>query len=240
MLSAAAGLFVNPAKGPVGANYGIDECRFLRPIYHGDTIQVRLTCQEKRERDWKGKEHPAGVVKWYEEIFDQEGELVAFATILTLVQKKNPFVPVDSNYIASKLLALTEETKAEWGIMTAQHMVEHLEYWMQIALGQIPCDILTPADKIEKYQEFLWNHRPMDKGFQHALLRKGKTEDLRFSNLDEAKKALIKLLLETETYFKENPEGTLKNPTFGNLGRYEWSLLMNKHVNHHFKQFGLI
>jgi len=71
LLAAAAGLFVHPAKGPVGANYGLDECRFIRPIYHNDTIQVRLTCKEKVERDSRGKEHPSGVVKWYEEIFDQ-------------------------------------------------------------------------------------------------------------------------------------------------------------------------
>ena len=89
ILAAAAGLFVNPSKGPVGANYGIDECRFIRPIYHNDTIQVRLTCKEKIDRDTNGKAHPSGVVKWYEEVFDQDGELVAMATILTLVQKKN-------------------------------------------------------------------------------------------------------------------------------------------------------
>jgi len=57
LLAAAAGLFVSPAKGPVGANYGLDECRFVRPIYHNDTIQVRLTCKEKVDRDSKGKEH---------------------------------------------------------------------------------------------------------------------------------------------------------------------------------------
>ena len=91
LLAAAAGLFVHPSKGPVGANYGLDECRFIRPIYHNDTIQVRLTCKEKVERDSKSKEHPSGVVKWYVELFDQEGELVAFATILTLVQKRSPF-----------------------------------------------------------------------------------------------------------------------------------------------------
>src|SRR5690606_4983040 len=54
ILSAAAGLFVYPNKGPVAANYGLDTCRFMRPIYHNDTIYVRLTCQEKRDRDVKG------------------------------------------------------------------------------------------------------------------------------------------------------------------------------------------
>lgn len=47
IISAAAGLFVYPNKGPVAANYGLEECRFLRPLYHNDTIYVRLTCKQK-------------------------------------------------------------------------------------------------------------------------------------------------------------------------------------------------
>ncbi|MEM6700830.1 MAG: aldehyde dehydrogenase family protein, partial [Bacteroidota bacterium] len=113
LLAAAAGLFVSPAKGPVGANYGLDECRFVRPIYNNDTIQVRLTCKEKVERDSKGKEHPSGVVKWYVELFDQDMELVAFATILTLVQKKSPFYQYSIEKVEELLLGLTEESKAE-------------------------------------------------------------------------------------------------------------------------------
>ncbi|MEL6848719.1 MAG: phenylacetic acid degradation bifunctional protein PaaZ, partial [Bacteroidota bacterium] len=123
ILAAGAGLFVHPAKGPVGANYGLEDCRFIRPIYHNDTLQVRLTCKEKVDRDTKGREHPAGVVKWYEEILDQDGELVAVATILTLVQKKNPFMEITRENIVDKLNALTEDTSARWGMMTPQHMV---------------------------------------------------------------------------------------------------------------------
>src|SRR5690606_16013152 len=43
--SFAAGLFVHPAAGPVLANYGVDNLRFLVPVYFGDTLQVRLTCK---------------------------------------------------------------------------------------------------------------------------------------------------------------------------------------------------
>ena len=51
IISAAAGLFVYPNKGPVSANYGLEECRFLRPLYHNDTVYVRLTCKQKVDRD---------------------------------------------------------------------------------------------------------------------------------------------------------------------------------------------
>ena len=85
---AAAGLFVYPNKGPVAANYGLEECRFLRPIYHNDTVYVRLTCKQKVDRDVASAEHPSGIVKWFVEVFDTNDELVAVATILTMVQKK--------------------------------------------------------------------------------------------------------------------------------------------------------
>ena len=47
LLSKAAGLFVDPAKGPVLLNYGIDEYRFTKPVYVGATIGVRFTVKEK-------------------------------------------------------------------------------------------------------------------------------------------------------------------------------------------------
>ncbi len=240
LLSAAAGLFVSPAKGPVGANYGLDECRFIRPIYHNDTIQVRLTCKEKVERDSRGKEHPSGVVKWYEEIFDQDGELVAMATILTLVAKKSPFIDLDREKIQELFDALTESTKPKWGIMTSHHLVEHFEYFLRLGLGDIKAEITTPEEKLEKYQESLWNYHPMPREYQHPLLKKGEPEDFRFENLEAAKSAYWKAYDEVEVYFKENPDGTLMNPVFGKLDRYHFKLCTNKHMNHHFKQFGLI
>ncbi|PIK15463.1 phenylacetic acid degradation bifunctional protein PaaZ [Halobacteriovorax sp. JY17] len=88
IISAAAGLFVDPGKGPVLANYGLDELRFIKPVYAGATISVKLTCKEKIEQEPREGEDPRGVVKWQVEVSDEEGEVVALATILTLVAKK--------------------------------------------------------------------------------------------------------------------------------------------------------
>jgi oxepin-CoA hydrolase/3-oxo-5,6-dehydrosuberyl-CoA semialdehyde dehydrogenase len=89
ILSAAAGLFVDASKGPVLLNYGIDECRFLKPVYAGSTIGVRLTCKEKTSQDLKDENDiPKGIVKWYVDVFDEKGESVMIATILTMVRKK--------------------------------------------------------------------------------------------------------------------------------------------------------
>lgn len=88
ILSAAAGLFVDAAKGPVLLNYGLEECRFLKPVYAGTTIHVQLTCKEKIEQEIKTADDiPKGIVKWLVEVIDQTGEKVAVATILTMVKK---------------------------------------------------------------------------------------------------------------------------------------------------------
>ena len=89
ILSAAAGLFVDPGKGPVLLNYGIDECRFLKPVYPGNTIGAKLTCKEKVDQEKReDKDLAKGIVKWYLEVYDQTGEAVVLATILTMVKKK--------------------------------------------------------------------------------------------------------------------------------------------------------
>ncbi|HVS97437.1 MAG TPA: phenylacetic acid degradation bifunctional protein PaaZ [Puia sp.] len=90
VLSAAAGLFVDAGKGPVMLNYGLEECRFLKPVYAGTTIGVRLTCKEKIPQEKKEEnDTPRGIVKWYVDVYDQTGESVAVATILTMVQRRN-------------------------------------------------------------------------------------------------------------------------------------------------------
>ncbi len=89
VLSKAAGLFVDAKKGPVMLNYGLEECRFTKPVYPGMTIGVRLTVKEKVDTEKKTPEDIAkGIVKWLVDVYDETGETVAIATILTMVKKK--------------------------------------------------------------------------------------------------------------------------------------------------------
>ncbi|MDC8783748.1 phenylacetic acid degradation bifunctional protein PaaZ [Roseateles koreensis] len=88
VLSAAAGLFVSPAPGPVLANYGLDTLRFVNPVAIGDTIQARLTCKRRIDRGNRPDQPPQGVVAWDVQVMNQRGELVASYDILTLVAKK--------------------------------------------------------------------------------------------------------------------------------------------------------
>lgn len=84
--SFAAGLFVEPNPGPVLANYGVDNLRFLTPVYFGDTLQVRLTCKEINPR--ANAEH--GEVRWDCQVTNQNGAVVAQYDVLTMVAKEWP------------------------------------------------------------------------------------------------------------------------------------------------------
>ena len=88
VLSKAAGLFVDPKKGPVLLNYGIDECRFTKPVYPGTTLGVRFTVKEKTDQEKRNDSDIAkGIVRFLLDIYDETGDTVGIATILTMVKK---------------------------------------------------------------------------------------------------------------------------------------------------------
>jgi oxepin-CoA hydrolase / 3-oxo-5,6-dehydrosuberyl-CoA semialdehyde dehydrogenase len=81
VVSAAAGLFVDPDPGPCLANYGLERLRFLKPVYPGDTLTVALTCKQKTARDGEAY----GEVRWDVAVTNQDAEQVATYDVLTLV-----------------------------------------------------------------------------------------------------------------------------------------------------------
>ncbi len=242
ILAAAAGLFVYPNKGPVAANYGLEECRFLRPIYHNDTVYVRLTCKQKVDRDVASAEHPSGIVKWFVEVFDTENELVAVATILTMVQKKQEvFVEMNDEKIAECLNKLNENSKPSWGILTPQHLLEHLEHGYKIMSGVIQdFEIATPEKILEKVHHSLYNYDKFPMGTKFPTMKKDELEDIIHPDFETAKAKFFEARENYKTFFKENPEAILKNMVFGELNKYESYLLERKHLNHHFEQFEIL
>ncbi len=82
IVSFAAGLFVDPAPGPVLANYGLENLRFLSPVYPGDELTVTLTCKQISPRDGD-----YGEVRWDADVTKQDGSSVAKYDVLTLVAK---------------------------------------------------------------------------------------------------------------------------------------------------------
>ncbi len=85
ILSFAAGLFVDPAPGPLLANYGLDNLRFLKPVSPGDAIHVRLTVKQKQE----ARKPEYGEVRWDVEVINQNGESVAQYELLTMSARED-------------------------------------------------------------------------------------------------------------------------------------------------------
>jgi len=89
VISAAAGMFVDPAPGPVIANYGLENLRFVEPVAAGDTLQAKLTVKQKIKKEPKGDEQATGVVVWAIEVTNQEDTPVAVYDIMTLVVRRD-------------------------------------------------------------------------------------------------------------------------------------------------------
>ncbi len=83
IVSIAAGLFVDPAPGPVLANYGVDNLRFVTPVFPGDSLKVTLTCKAKSPRETENY----GEVRWDAVITNQNQQIVANYDVLTMVKK---------------------------------------------------------------------------------------------------------------------------------------------------------
>lgn len=242
ILSAAAGLFVSGKKGPVIANYGLENASFFKPVYAGDTITVYLTAKEKINRGVKGRNIPSGVVKWLVEVVNQREEVVCVATILTLVAKKSPFIELNRRNIQKLLNDLTENTKPNCGKMTAQQMLEHLETTLLYSIGEPEAEkYFTPEEHLEKYQDSLYNHRKMPKDFPAPFLPEdGTLPELKYKNLEQAKEKFLENLQKYQIYYRENPEAEHMHFVFGKINKEMMELMHRKHFTHHFEQFNLI
>jgi oxepin-CoA hydrolase/3-oxo-5,6-dehydrosuberyl-CoA semialdehyde dehydrogenase len=79
ILSFAAGLFVDPAPGPVLANFGLERLRFVKPLKPGDSMKVALTAKSKSLRNAE-----MGEVRWSVLVTNQDDDVVATYDLLTM------------------------------------------------------------------------------------------------------------------------------------------------------------
>jgi len=101
LVSWAAGLFVDPDPGPVLANYGLENLRFVTPVSPGDSIRVVLTAKQLTPRETE----PYGEVRWDAVLINQRDEVVASYDVLTLVAKDSYEAESPSSATASTSLA---------------------------------------------------------------------------------------------------------------------------------------
>ncbi|WP_026952830.1 DUF1569 domain-containing protein [Algoriphagus mannitolivorans] len=141
--------------------------------------------------------------------------------------------------IISRLQMLKEDSHAIFGKMTAQHMIEHLTLTIKISYGRIKIPHFEPSERQLKEKQYLLY---TDLEFPVGVKAPGLPDELlplRYANLNEAKEELIKSIEAFNELFEANPDLFFIHPRLGLLNQKEWRTFHEKHLTHHFKQFGI-
>ena len=135
---------------------------------------------------------------------------------------------------------LEEDTKAIWGVMSAQHMVEHLAEIFRISIEDHPYGLITPEEDLYKYRRFMLSHRPIKRFANYPGLPPRALADLKFHSIAEALQDLSTKIDAFYQFYNQNPDIRIIHPYFGNLNGWEWEVFHYKHMIHHLTQFGLL
>ena len=137
------------------------------------------------------------------------------------------------------LVQLQPDTPAKWGQFTAQHMVEHLAWSMEMMAGILEYPCTTPEEKIPRYQTFLYNDIPIKPDFRSPIMG-DKPPAYRCANLEAACKLVSRRWEDAKSHLTNSPDARPVNPVFGPLDYEQWHRFQYKHCFHHLSQFGLI
>lgn len=149
------------------------------------------------------------------------------------------------NFITKDCLPLFDslagDAAGKWGKMNAQQMVEHVAAFFLVSTGKIKFDLVTPAENLPKYKEFLLSDKEFRENTKAPTTVIGEEAlPLRYTTMVEALENLKQAIAGFETYFAADANKQTMHPVFGELNFEEWVMLHYKHVTHHLKQFGLL
>ncbi len=145
------------------------------------------------------------------------------------------------NDILPHLKKLTPETEANFGVMTAQHMVEHLILLMKISTGKLQVPLSRSEESAETFkQQLIYTDMKFPKGVKVKGIPEDKPLPLRYESLETANDKLISEIDDFHSYFAENPDQKTLHPVLNWLNYDEWKTFHSKHFAHHFEQFGLL
>jgi hypothetical protein len=138
-----------------------------------------------------------------------------------------------------KLNKLAPTTPAAFGIMSAQHMVEHLTLTVKLSSGRIKIPEFEPSEKQISQKEMLLN-TPIEfpKGINAPGLE-GVLMPLKYDSFSESIDQLLNSIDFFNAFFSTNPTSKTMHPRFGRLNHMEWEKFHAKHFQHHFSQFGI-
>ncbi|MCU0345583.1 MAG: DUF1569 domain-containing protein [Saprospiraceae bacterium] len=135
---------------------------------------------------------------------------------------------------------LTPEHQPLWGHLSPQHMVEHLTWAFDGAMGRWKATVVTPEDKLPRYRRFLYTNVAMQHHFPHPQMPPvGVLPALRQPDLSAALAEFWQRWAEYDQFSLDNPGVVVDHVVFGPLTPDEWRLMHFKHLVHHLSQFGL-
>ena len=117
-------------------------------------------------------------------------------------------------------------------------MVEHLYKTYQASISEIKLNIFTDEMKIPVLKKLFLGKRSLPKEFVNPAIG-SELLPLEFPDLKTAVQELKKIMMRYEFFFTQNPKAKTAHPVFGYLTIEEWDTFHQKHINHHFTQFGL-
>ena len=141
--------------------------------------------------------------------------------------------------VREKLKQLSEDTQPIWGIMTPQHMVEHLIVTYKMSIGRIKLPVISSEEDIPRIKAYLMKDSPMRRSVP-APTGKNELQPLRAAGLEEAKEKLLKETASFLDFMRAQPDYLVDHPYGGAMRADEWVYFHRKHIKHHFIQFGLI
>lgn len=146
------------------------------------------------------------------------------------------------NFLRNKFIGclqrLDATTKPLWGKMNVQQMIEHFIEVVMVANGKIKMNIVTPADKLPRYREFMMSETPFKENTKSPVLPE-EPSPLKYATKQAAIGVLHEELIDFFEVFDKNPSMRTTHPAFGALDLAENVQIMHKHAVHHLKQFGV-
>jgi hypothetical protein len=136
--------------------------------------------------------------------------------------------------------SITGGEQAQWGIMTAHHLLEHLVLPLQFVTGEFVPTLLIPEEKLERQRLFLFSEYGLPHNFKFPLLPADGLPELTTSSLADAKQRLKDHILRFLEIINSDNFSKMLHPIFGILDREGWLMFQYKHFCHHFTQFGLL
>ena len=146
------------------------------------------------------------------------------------------------NFLRTKFISLLQKlnvsTTPAWGKMNVQQMIEHFTDVMMVASGKIKLPVVTPADRLPRFREFMMSEKPFKENTKSPVLGE-EPAPLRKHTAQAAIGKLQEELIYFFETFKKDPGLITSNPVFGELNFEENIQLLHKHALHHLKQFGV-